>query len=154
MASMRLVDQLCPDNLLRTFKGGLAAADIALCAACMGLLIQELPVGQARAEPPPPAGSEKPAKKGAAASTTPKAAAKPTATPERKAAGARADSPARRAGSAERASGGGSDAPAEAPDPAKSIAGTAALEKDIKDIVEVLKSFVCRVMASSSADDK
>jgi hypothetical protein len=171
IAAARLEDQLSAENVLRVFKAGLAAADIALCAACMSVVIEQLPVN--RLEPPrPPAEEKEDKRRPVAGGRTPTALSRGTVhTPDRKppTAGGK-ESPVARSTAAAASKSGGKTAPAAAEavlsppapiddpectpiiDPEK-LAAVQALERDIKDLVEVLKTFITRVMSSSSTDE-
>ncbi len=45
VATFRLQDLLTADNVTRVFKGALLAADMALCAECVALILDEMPIG-------------------------------------------------------------------------------------------------------------
>jgi hypothetical protein len=129
------------------FKAAILAADMSLCAECVALILDELPVGAGDDSEPRLAAAAK-VSDAAAPGRAPRAAGSGAAAVAAKKAsagkppGAATTSVKRPAGSAGKKNAAGAGAGAgDAVSP---------LERDIKDIADLLRSFMSRVMASAA----
>ena len=144
-ASGRLQSLLAADNLVRVFKGALAAADMALCSECLNYITEELPEGESvedrmereRKEAAAAGMRRTPKGKGAPGKGSPAARKpKPRASGG---AGAGAGAGARTTGAGAAAA----DAEADVPPPPGEV-----LEKEVRDVTELLKTFIVRVLSA------
>ncbi len=159
VASMRLQDCLSCDNLALVFRGALVAADMNICSECLNLFIDELPttagVVSLTSGPKPEGGDAskgdgKKSKSGGGAGGAKGAQGRGKGAAEGKQEERRKDGDGGGGGGrGKEKPGGGVSAGAGSTDDSPPPAG-AALERDLKDLLELLRSFISRVMLASA----